>query len=235
MKLVQGNMLDSLENVRRYFYDNKASFTAVVTEPTLLKLDSSIVELGSTASAQNQHTRDLKGSYALQAKYRKALIRDHMIPIARIAKLELADAEKPELVKLTVPRKKVSVQQLVAAADGMAEAARAHAQVFIDAGRSPDFIDRLKAAAVQFLDAAASGMSGRARVKNATTGLRQKLSRARKVVQLLDALVKEGAGNDQALLESWKVAKRVRSTPSRSGPTSTSDGGTPAPSTPAAA
>ena len=41
-------------------------------------------------------------------------------------------------------------------------------------------------------------------------GLTQKLSRARKVVHMLDAFVKEAVGSDKSILDSWNIAKRVR-------------------------
>ena len=207
MKLRQGNTLTSLETTRRFLDDNAAALAGVITAEPRLKLDDSIAELSSAATEQNQYTRDRKGSFAVQEMYRTALLREHMTPIAKIAKLELSHA--PELVKFSLPRKRVTIQQLGALADGMAEAARPHAQVFLEAGRKPDFLERLKNAANQMRTAAYEGAQGRARIKKATTNLDQKLSRGRKVVHMLDALVKEAVGNDKALLDSWSIAKRV--------------------------
>ena len=230
MKLRQGNTLASLENARRYLDDNAAALNGVITAEPRMKLDDSIAELSSSVTEQNQFTRDRKGSFAVQDMYRTALIRDHMAPIAKIANLELSHA--PELVKLSLPRKRVTIQQLGALADGMAEAARPHSQVFLEAGRKSDFLERLKNAANQLRIAAYEGAQGRVRIKKATTSLDQKLSRGRKVVHMLDALVKEAVGNDKALLDSWSIAKRVVRTTgiTRS---NTSDGSTPAATTPA--
>ncbi len=207
MKVQQGNMLASLENTRRFLDDNKAALVGVITGGTQQKLENSIAELSSTVTEQNQYTLDRSGSFAIQVASRAALLRDHMAPIVKIARLELSRA--PELVKLSLPRKKISIQQLGALADGMAEAARPHAQVFIDAGRKPDFLDRLKTAADQMRSAAYDSAQGRVRIKKATSSLAEKLSHARKVVHVLDALVKEAAASDKALLDSWNIAKRV--------------------------
>ena len=235
MKLRQGNMRSSLENVRRFLDDNQAVLGGVINPAARQKLDDSITELSSTAAAQNLFTRDMRGSFAVQRANRVALVRDHMAPIARIAKLELANT--PELVKLSLPVKRVSVQQLATLADGMAQAARPYAQLFIDAGRKPDFLDRLVAAADQMRLAAAEGKNGRTRIRKTTTGLTQNLSGVRKVVLMLDAFVKEAAGSDKALLDSWKSAKRVQLTRSaRTAATSTTTitaGSTPAAATPA--
>ena len=233
MKVRQGNMLTALESTRRYLDDNQAALVGVMTPATRQMLDDAIGELSSTATAQDQFTRDLKGSFAEKDASRTALIRNHMTPIAKIAKLELS--QLPELVKLSLPAKHATIQQLGAHADGMAEAARPHAQVFIDAGRRPDFIDRLKRAADQMRAAAYDAAQGRVRIKGTTTGLTQKLSRARKVVHVLDAFVKEAVGNDKALLDSWNIAKRVVRTggASRASRASTTVGSTPAATTPA--
>ena len=230
MKMREGNTLRSLENVRRFLDDNRAVLHGVVNSAAHEKLTASIVELLSTVTAQNQFTRDMRGSYAVQEAHRAALIREHMTPIAKIAKLELS--QLPELVKLSLPGKRVTIQQLGALADGMAEAARPHVQLLIDAGRKPDCLARLKAAADRMRAAAYDGAQGRARVKKTTSALTQKLSRERQVVHMLDAFVKEAAGNDKALLDSWRTAKRVvrRSGASR---TTTPAGSTPAATTPA--
>jgi len=240
MKVRQGNMLTALESTRRFLDDNQAALVGVMTPATRQKFDDAIGELSSTAMAQNQFTRDLKGSFAVQAACRTALIRNHMTPIAKIATLELS--QLPELVKFSLPHRRVTIQQLGAHADGMAEGARPYAQVFIDAGRRPDFIDRLKQAADQMRAAAYDAAQGRVRIKGTTTGLTQKLSRARKIVHMLDAFVKEAVSSDKALLDSWNIAKRVRlstssartTTPGASTPAGTTAGvSTPAATTPA--
>jgi hypothetical protein len=223
-------MLTALESTRRFLDDNQAALVGVVSPATRQKLDDTIGELASTATAQDQFTRDLKGSFAVQAACRTALIRDHMAPIAKIATLELSHV--PELVKLSLPRKRVTIQQLGALADGMAEAARPYAQIFVDAGRRTDFIDRLKQAADQMRAAAYDGAQGRVRIKGTTTGLTQKLSRARKVVHMLDAFVKEAVSSDKSILDSWNIAKRVRLSTS-SAHTTTPGASTPAATTPA--
>ena len=231
MKLVQGNTLTSLESVRRFLDDNQAVLDHVISTCTRQKLDEAIAELSSTATAQNQFTRDLEGAFATKASYRAALIRDHMVPIAKIASLELSEA--PALVKLLLPKRRASDQQLGALADGMAEAARPYTQVFLDAGRKRDFIDRLKAAADQMRSATYETAQSRARIKKTTSGLTHKHSRGRKVVHMLDAFVKEAVGNDKALLDSWNTAKRVVRPSGVSRTTTNPAGSTPSATTPA--
>ena len=206
MRLHQGNMLASLENARRFLEDNAAALGDVITPATLQRLNDVIVDLLSEVTAQNQYKRDAKGSTALKDTYRRALVRDHMVSIAKIAKLELSSA--PELVKFSLPRKRVSVQLLKQLADGMAEAARPHAQLFIAAGRKPDFADRLKAAADRMLDASFQQVQNQGKSMSAAANMRSKLTRARNLVHVLDAFVKEGT-SDPGLLARWNSAKRV--------------------------
>jgi hypothetical protein len=44
----------------------------------------------------------------------------------------------------------------------------------------------------------------------ATTGLKQKLGRARRIVHVLDAFIQTALKDDQVLLSSWNIVKRVR-------------------------
>lgn len=207
MNKQQGHMLTALASTRCFLGDHAAALATVVSPAVQQRLDDAIAELASTATAQDLYTRDREGSFAVQEASRVALLRDHMTPIARIARLELS--EMPELVKLSGSTARLSIQQLAAHADGMAEAARPHAQVFVDAGRQPDFIERLNGAADRMRAAAAAAAQSRVRIKGATSGFAQQLSHSRRLVHALDAFVKEAAGNDTAMIDSWNVAKHV--------------------------
>ena len=91
----------------------------------------------------------------------------------------------------------------------MAEAARAHQQVFVENGCAEDFADALLAAADAVrasIDARAGSITGRA---GAREGIRATASRAHLVVQLLDALVQSALVDDPTTLAAWNSAKRI--------------------------
>ena len=207
MQQSHGTMLVTLENARALLRANAAALGDTIPEAALARLDSAISGLAENANTQNGHLRAAAGSLNLQRVKREALLRDHMAPIAKIAALELEHV--PRIIALTLPRKHVTLKQLATLANGMAEAAAPFAQVFISAGRKPQFLDQMRTAASEMLAAAADRAQNRYRVKQVGTDLRTRLSRGRKVIHMLDALVKSAAATNPGLLDAWKMAKRV--------------------------
>lgn len=207
MRITQGNMLTSLENVRVFLRENADEIGEHITDTTQNELDSSITELGVHLGVQNTRTRVAASALARQRTLREVLIRDHMVPISKIAKLKLSHI--PELVSLTLPKKRASLQQLVALAEGMAGAVEPYADVFISAGRKPDFIDQLKKAAVDMQTAAYDRAQHRFNATKASAEVKAKLSRGRKVVHMLDAFMQSALADKPGLLQAWNMAKRV--------------------------
>ena len=214
MRISQGNMLATMGNVITFLSENVADVGDAVTDATKKTVVDSITELSVHAANQDSHTRSAAGSLNRQRVRRTQLVRDHMAPIARIAALELPAV--PELVKLTLPRKRVSLQVLVQLANGMADAATPYADVFIANGRKPDFIAQLKGSAEGMRSAAADRAGNRQKVKEATTNLRTKLSRGRKVIHVIDAVLQSALADKPGLLDAWNMAKRVPKTRSSS-------------------
>ncbi len=207
MRKEQGNKLAALENVRTFLSVHAAEIHGVVTPTTEQLIVEAIDELLGHASTQDACTRAAAGVANRQRVTRLALIRDHMAPVATIARLELKAV--PELVAFRLPGKRVSLQQLAAAAEGMADAAAPYASVFIAAGCKPDFVAQLKNQAAEMRTASYERTQNRARVKEATTELRKKHTRARKVIHILDAFMKSALADRPGLLEAWNITKRV--------------------------
>lgn len=207
MQTEQGNMLQSLRTVQGFLYDNAAKLAGVVSTGASKKLDEAITELAGHASDQTGGALAAKGSTRKQKALRVALLRDHMAPIARIARAELP--QTPGIEPLRMPRGRPTVEKLAAAATGMAQTAEPFAEVFISAGLSADFIAQLRGAADALLLSLSERSQNRGRSKGATTGLKAKLSAGRKIVHVLDAFVKSAAKDDAALLTNWNMVKRV--------------------------
>ncbi|MES2176861.1 MAG: hypothetical protein V4550_03265 [Gemmatimonadota bacterium] len=200
-------MRSSLENVQAFLDKHADVLGAVVSTGARAMLAEAIVELSEHIEAQNGQTRAARSAVARRITLRQALLRDHMIPIARIAKLELAG--KPELISLGLPRNKPSVERLAGLAAGMAQAAAPYADVFIHAGLKPDFIQALRTAADDLLQALKDRTQCRSAVETATSGLRTTLLRGRKVVLVLDAFVRSALVGNKDLLEGWQLVKRI--------------------------
>jgi hypothetical protein len=108
-----------------------------------------------------------------------------------------------------MPRGHPSIQRLASAARGMAQAAAPHADVFIGAGFSTDFIAQLNAAADALLHSVNARSQHRSRRTSATTGLKAGLAAGRRSIHILDTLVKSVLKGEPALLAGWNAVKRV--------------------------
>jgi hypothetical protein len=234
MRTNQGNMLISLHQVQAFLDRNAGTFAGTVKPATRQRLDDAVVALKGHMTEQTGRTLATQATTQTLHELRTVLLRDHMAPIARIARAELP--RTPELAPLRMPRGRPSSVRLAAAAKGMAKEAAAHTDLF--AAQLPvDFIARLNATADALVALAKEGAESRGLVKAATTGLTAKLSAGRKIVHVLDALVKKALKTDNPeLLANWNVVKRVRRTGRRStpAPTLTVSTGTPAPAAPTA-
>lgn len=207
MQSIQGNILLSLQNVQTYLNENAAALGGVISAETRASLDAAIAELPVHADIQDNHTRTARGAVARQRVKRAALVRDHMALIARIAKLKLENA--PEFVALTMPRHRPSAERLAALANGMASAAEPFTDVFVRAGCKPEFVQELRDAAAALLQTLHDGAHNRGLVREATLDLHIKLSRARKIVDVIDGFVRSALANDPARLGRWQLVKRV--------------------------
>jgi hypothetical protein len=143
-----------------------------------------------------------------QHTLRRALLRDHMAPISRIARSDLP--QTPEIEPLKMPRGRPTIERLSAAAFGMAKAATPFAGVFIAAGLPADFVARLDAAADALVVFLSDRAQSRGKRSGATKGLKSQLASGRKIVRILDAFVKSALKDDPALLANWNAVKRVR-------------------------
>lgn len=203
----QGNRVQALRAVEGFLADNSAALPTVANSGSRRKFDRLMADI-------KRHIADQSGA-ELTAKIktkkihalRRALVRDQMKPIARIAAAELPD--RPELYPLRLPRGTPSLQRLIAYARGMAKLAKTHADVFIDEGLPHDFLARFADATKAVGQAATERMSARGARSGATKGLETQLGRARKEVGVLDAFISTALQDDAALLTNWKTIKRV--------------------------
>ena len=211
MQTRQGSMLQSLRNVEAFLDQHASVLGSVVQSGTRQKLADAIAALATHVSGQTGNNLASRGATQRHYALRRALIRDHMAPVARIAAADLP--RTPELVPLRMPSRNLPAEKLAAAAYGMANAAKPFAGTFVSAGVAADFVEQLVAAA----DAMTTSLDDRAQNRSAqrgdTTGLKAKLSAGRKIVHVLDAFVQSALRDDPSLLSAWNGAKRVRVIP----------------------
>jgi hypothetical protein len=214
-----------LRRVQSFMNDSTATLAAVNGAAARKELDQIVQDLGLGEATQAISKLNAAARTASLKALRRKLVRHHMLPVATIAAAHLR--ENPGFEALQMPAPKVKAAVLVAQAAAMADAARAHQQVFVDNGRPQDFADAMVVAATAVraaIDARASSLMESAAARD---GLKAAAARSTLVVRLLDAQVKSALEDDPKALAAWKSATRIgkgRTTPSEATP--------PTPSTP---
>ena len=216
MKTTQGNMRRSLVNVDDFLDAHADRLAGVVDSGVRKRLRAGIQDLSGYVTDQADHTVAARQETQSQYTLRAALVQEHMAPIARIAKLELP--QTPELLPCRLPKLNISTEQLAVHARGMAKAAGRYTDVFVAAGLPADFVAQLEAATEALLKSLNNRDQRLGKAGSATTGLRTKLTESRKIVNVLDVLVKKAFKGDAVLLRNWSLAKRVTKTAVQSTP-----------------
>lgn len=195
-----------LRRVQRFLDDFAAQLGAVNATTIRKELDQLVQDMGSNEAAQATSTLNAKAETATQQALRHDLVRHYMRPVARIAAAHLREA--PGFEALKMPRKGIKVALLIAHAIAMAEAARAHEQLFAENGR-PDLPDSLVAAAKAVRASIDARAQDRTTRMGAGQGLKATASRAHVVLRLLDTLVENALVDDPKALAEWRSAKRI--------------------------
>ena len=207
MRAREVRKFDMLRHVQRFLDEYAATLAAVNATAARKELDELVRAMGINETAQGVSKLNARGQTALQASLRRELVVQHMRPVARIAAAHLRDV--PGFKALRPPRKNIKVALLIQDAVAMAEAARAHQQLFVENGCAVDFADALLAAA----DAVRASIDARAESITASVGAREGIratgSRAHLILRLLDALVQRTLVDDPKTLAVWNAAKRI--------------------------
>lgn len=207
MKGQQSRKFDMLRRVQRYLDDAGAKLAVVNATAARKELDGIVQEIAINEAEEGNSVLNAKGHLAKPRVLRAELWNHHMRPVATIAAAHLRAV--PEFSVLRMPPNKVKPATLVQHAITMAEAARAHSQVFVSNGRAEDFADALVAAAAAMraaIDARGTSLTTKA---SARKGLKATGARARVVLNLLDAQVKSALVDDPKALAGWNSAKRI--------------------------
>ena len=207
MQTRQANKLQSLQAVQSFLDDHEVLHD-VARSAARKRLDDLVAQLTTHVANQAGSNFASRGATKKLWALRRSLMRDHMLPIARIARADLPDSI--EVQPLRMPRGNIGTEKLAAIAYGMAKCAQPFAAVFLVAGLPADFIARLTRATEAMLQASQERTRSRGRRGGATQGLATQLSVGRKVVHVIDALVQSAAANEPTILADWNIVKRVR-------------------------
>jgi hypothetical protein len=213
MWTAQAEILTSLRSTQTFLDEHAEALDGLAHSGTRRRLDAAVAALADDVADQAGSALEAQSETQRVHALRRALVRDHLLPLARIARASALTM--PELAPFRIPRGKPSVERLAAAARGMAEAAAPYAAVFIDAGLREGFGDRLIAAAEAMIAAVGVRSGHRSRRAGATAGIRSALSAGRRAVRVLDALIASAWADEPWRLAAWRSATHVRRTPAR--------------------
>lgn len=207
METRQGNTLHSLRAARDFIVAHQAALPSVTASGALKWLDTAIDDLATHVADQSGgHVSIQSGTKRVHA-LRAALLRLHMAPISRIARVVFPETQ--ELAPLRVPRGNLSTERLVALARGMSQVAATSPDVFIDAGLPLDFIARLDSVRDALLQAKDDRKRTSGKTSAATLGIATRLREARQTVHILDGLVRTELAGQAVLLKDWTESKRL--------------------------
>jgi len=210
MDRIGRSTLDSFQRVKEFLSQHPLSDEPQTLGVQAAELDDVIQRLSSEAVEQESRTRYTRVHTEYERTLRTTLYADHIQPISQIARDVFGVSGMDKAFRL--PRSTKVNQPLIAAASAMAEAAEKEKDVFLRHGLGQDFIERLKAAALALEETRTAKNESRRRRTTATAMVRHQVSRGRKAVRLLNAVLLPRLKKDPQLLAAWKSARRVRPT-----------------------
>lgn len=206
MKHREIRLLRSLRAAQAFATAHAHRMPHVARSGVRTRLDDLLTTVAAHADRQAANDVSARMATCTYRAMRAALIRDHMLPIVKIAALEEADS--PEMSALRLPPRWATPERLHADALAMAETAARSAHRFTAAGLPPDFAEQLTAAAHAMLAAAGTKTGRRLARGQATAGVRLTIAAARRTLAALDAMVVSAIHGDESLLTAWKSAIR---------------------------
>ena len=212
MNKTQGFVLKTLVTAQRFLDANASALGPVNATGARKALDDAIAAVGRHAISQVEHDIGSTGETKRQRGIRLSMHRRYLQPIAKIAAATLS---QPEMATLRLPRFGIVGLELVQAATGIANAAEPHAAAFVAAGLPPNFLEGLRGE-IHDLHASLGGRTDHATVRHSSTAaLRAETRNARRVLQMLDAVM-QLLVSDEELLDAWAIVRRI---PRKPGPT----------------
>lgn len=225
----QDAVSDALLRTQSFLDENADQLTGVDLTAARKRLDEVAANLSSHAFNQDVGSRGAKGETAKQRQLRIKLRREQMEPVALIARRNLRSV--PEFAALQMPKSAVLGEAFLASARGMADAATIHKDTLIAHGLPSTFLDDFKAAVAKLADSLSGREKKRSQRVEATKALSVEEKNGRTVLGVLDALVQQALGDNEALLRAWKSARLIRRRPgARAGATAPATAPTTTPS-----
>jgi len=179
-------------------------------EPPLLagmrkSLEASLTKLRAHGLTQHMALNLSAGSVEHR---RRALRRDRMMPLVRIAKPLLAFAPGVSRA-LQVPHARADAHTVATAAMRMADALAPHNRLLISAGYPRDFLKTLRLEARDLALVTTRVESAREKRSKATAAIAAEFKKAKKTVTVIEGLVMLHIGSNRNSVKYWRQQRRV--------------------------
>lgn len=150
----------------------------------------------------------------LQRELIEGILERHMRPLVTIGRTQIEPDSAVRLpAAIRMPKPGSRATRILAASNGMIEAAQPYEAQFIANGLPADFLARFIAARDE-LERALGGRAAHVGTQvGATKGLEVQLRRGRRAVARLDSIVRASFFRDEVTLARWRAAKRVQLLP----------------------
>ena len=213
MNVKQKQTMDSLWRVRSFLEAYPATGRLTYASAREM-LDSVMQQLRAYAGAQITGRELSRAEQRRQADQLALLLDQHMRPLVTIARAQIAPESDVGLpAALRLPKVPIGPTRMLAACDGMIEAARQFEAVFVANGLPADFLAQF-ASARNDLERVAGGRATQVSTHVAArAGLQVQLRRGRRAVERLDAIVRASFRGNEVALTTWRGAKRVHQAP----------------------
>jgi len=166
-----------------------------------------VIRLTDHATAQDTQFAQSQLIAKDEIEKRREVLRHQMAPIAQVGRALRGTV--PGIGVLTMPKANASAAVIVTAAEVMAQKAEIYKDVLVENGLPADFIDQLKQAAAT-LKASIDGRGlARASRVAATRGVKIEVALGRRLVSILDAVVRGLIRSNPAKLAEWEQLKSV--------------------------
>jgi hypothetical protein len=203
----QGRSLLSLYSVDVFLDANAERLPKTCATGTCIRFRRALAEVELHVQVQSAAPLMAMGLTRAKDAKREALLRDHVAPIVRIARLE--QSSHPELAPLKMPRGEPGTSKLLAQAAGMADVAAGHRDVFVSAGLRPTFVEDLNSAIDDVMATLTGRSERRGATSGATKGLEASLRDCHRDKAVLASFIETELRDNTPLLVAWRTVQRV--------------------------
>lgn len=204
MQKIQSAALSRCRAADRFIEQNAGRLGTIPQSGMRRRLREVLDGVAQSSADQALTGRRARAGTSGMQRLRVALVRRHMLPIARVAALYPALEASSALRAPCRTRD----ERLVAWAMAMASAAEPHADAFVADGLDPEFVGQLRGAAKELADFATERKRTRGQLTASTRSISRHIREARRVLAALDAMMGRYLV-DPSLTAQWSVVRRT--------------------------